>query len=66
MIDCNDCPHLNLTEAGQDYLWRLSNKKGKFPHICTKYNQRVLHYPYREPMIHPCRQCKEEKESHNV
>lgn len=63
MIDCNDCPHLNITEEQQERMWRISKRKAMFPHICRKYNQRVLHYPYREPMIHPCRQCEKEKES---
>lgn len=63
MIDCNDCPYLNITEEQQEHMWRISKRKAMFPHICTKYNQRVLHYPYYEPMIHPCRQCEKEKES---
>lgn len=59
MIDCNDCPHLSITEEQQERLWRVAGKKAMFPHICTKYRERVLHYPYHEPMIHPC-----EKENH--
>ena len=66
MIDCNDCHHLNITEEQQEYMWKITKKMAIFPHICTKYNQRVLHYPYREPMIHPCRQCEKEKENRNV
>lgn len=62
MIDCNDCPHLNITEEQQEHMWRISKRMAMFPHICIKYNQRVLHYPYREPMIHPCKQCEEESE----
>ena len=67
MIDCNDCPHLIVTEAQQEHLWKISKKKVMFPHICSKYNRRVLHYPYREPMICPCRQCEEDmhKEIYN-
>ena len=63
MIDCNDCSHLSITEEQQHRLWRVTGKKSMLPHICTKYNERVLHYPYREPMIHPCQQCEEEKEN---
>lgn len=63
MIDCNDCPHLNITEEQQIHTWKITKKKVIFPHICIKHNQRVFHYPYREPMLHPCRQCEEEKEN---
>lgn len=66
MIDCNNCPHLNITEEQQERLWRASKKKTMLPHMCNKYNQRVLHYPYREPMIHPCQQCEEEKENEKI
>ena len=63
MIDCNTCPHLNVTEEQQDRFWMMGNKKSMFPHICKKYNKRVLHYPYQEPMIHPCDECIKEKEN---
>ena len=66
MIDCNTCPHLIFTEEQQERLWRASKKKALFPHMCSKYNQRVLHYPYDEPMIHPCDECIKEKENNNV
>ena len=66
MIDCNNCPHLNITEEQQEHLWKLSKKKAMFQHICTKYNQRVLHCPYREPMIHPCRQCEKSMNGANI
>lgn len=61
MTDCNNCYYLYMTEAHQEHLWRATNKKVIFPHTCLKYNQRVFHYPYREPMIHPCPQCEKEK-----
>lgn len=63
MIDCNTCPHLNITEEQQERFWRVTKKKAMFPHICLKYNKRVLHYPYYEPMIHPCDECIKEKEN---
>lgn len=63
MIDCNNCPHLSITEEQQYRLWRAAGKMAMLPHICTKYNERVFHYPYREPMIHPCPQCEYEKEN---
>ena len=63
MIDCNDCPYLSITEEQQERMWRMGKRKAMFPHICQKYNERVLHYPYIEPMIHPCRQCEKEKEN---
>lgn len=66
MTDCNNCPHLSITEEQQHRLWRATSKKSMLPHICTKYNERVLHYPYREPMIHPCKQCEEEKEKTTI
>ena len=61
MIDCNTCPHLFPTEALQHQLWRAAYKKAMLPHTCLKYNQRVLHYPYREPAIHPCEECIKER-----
>ena len=61
MIDCNNCSYLSITEEQQIHMWKLTKKKVIFPHIYTKYNQKVLHYPYREPMIHPCRECKEKE-----
>jgi hypothetical protein len=64
MIDCNDCPHLNITEEQQEHFWKVT--KNIFPHICRKYNERVLHCPYREPMIHPCPQCEESMKIANI
>ena len=64
MIDCNDCPHLNITEEQQEHFWKVT--KNILPHICQKYNERVLHCPYREPMIHPCPQCEESMKIANI
>ena len=61
MTDCNNCPHLSITEEQQHRIWKAAGKIAMLPHICTKYNVRVLHYPYREPMIYPCSQCEEER-----
>jgi hypothetical protein len=66
MIDCNNCPHLNITEVQQHRLWKTSGKRIMISHTCMKYDQRVFHYPYREPMIHPCQQCEEEKEKATI
>ena len=30
MIDCNDCPHLSITEEQQERLWRAAGKKQCF------------------------------------
>lgn len=62
MTDCNNCPHISLTEEVQDYLKKEVGKTALYPHICMKYNKRVYHWG-NEPMIHPCPQCEEEKEN---
>lgn len=52
---CNDCKCLNINEDEQNYL---KEQVGHiYPHICKKYNRRLSHYPYVEPMIHPCEEC---------
>lgn len=61
MIDCNTCIHLIITEVEQNFIKQRGNTFA--PHICSKYNKRVLHYPYEEPMIHPCDECIKEKEN---
>lgn len=66
MIYCNDCPYLSITEEQQEHMWIISKRKIILPHICRKYNQRVLHCPYREPMIHPCYQCEESMKSAKI
>ena len=49
---CNDCKCLNINEDEQNYL---KEQVGHiYPHLCKKYNRRLFHYPYVEPMIHPC------------
>ena len=66
MTDCNNCPHLSITEEQQYRLWLATDKQVIFPHMCTKYRERVLHAPYKEPMIHPCEQCEEENENNDL
>lgn len=58
--DCNDCEFLNLSEADQDHIKKSGG--GCPPHICTKYNERVRHYPYKEPYIRPLKECIEEED----
>ena len=60
-IDCNVCQHLHITEREQNIIKQRGNVFE--PHYCTKYNKRVIHYPYNEPMIHPCDECIKEKEN---
>lgn len=56
-MDCNNCKHLSITEAEQQ-------RDGTHPpHICTKYNQRVLHYTINKihnEYIYPCDKCLKE------
>lgn len=53
---CNDCEFLNIDEYEQNLI---KEKYGKLPlHICTRYDRRVKHYPYKEPYIHPCEECE--------
>jgi hypothetical protein len=33
MIDCNNCPHLSITEEQQDYLRMAFKKTAMYPHI---------------------------------
>jgi hypothetical protein len=61
MIACNTCQHLHITEREQNLIKQRGNAFA--PHYCKKYNKRVLHYPYKEPMIHPCDECIKEKEN---
>lgn len=53
---CNACEHLSLTEGEQNMVRRRGEAVP--PHICTKYNKRVTHYPYNHPFIHPCEECE--------
>lgn len=52
---CNDCDFLNITEDEQNKLKRSTGTI--FQHFCIKYNKRVIHAPYSEPLIHPCDDC---------
>jgi hypothetical protein len=52
-MDCNDCEHLNIKESEQ-----INNMS---PHICLKYNKRVLHMSQsliHDDYIYPCKECK--------
>jgi hypothetical protein len=60
MKACNACDFLNLTEGQQNEIKRKCGLTP--PHICNKYNKRVIHYPLPHPMIHPCKECIEESE----
>ncbi len=53
---CNDCEFLSINEEDQNRIKELGGVC--LPHICEKYNKRVLHYPYTEPYIHPCEECE--------
>lgn len=59
-MDCNECSNLLFDEEEQDYL--KSAIKYTVPHWCEKYQKRVFHHPYKEPRIHPCRECLTERE----
>ena len=57
IMDCNNCEHLNITEAEQNI------RGNHIPHICTKYNQRVLHRAtnkIHDEYIYPCDKCLKE------
>ena len=60
-MDCNNCKHLNITEAEQNII---KQRDGTYPpHICTKYNQRVLHRATNKihnEYIYPCDKCLKE------
>ena len=60
MRTCNACAFLNLTEGEQNLIKRQSGETP--PHICKKYNKRVMHFPNAHPMIHPCEECIAESE----
>lgn len=61
--DCNACKYLKITEEEQNFIKQRGNTF--VPHWCLKYNKRVFHKPYHEPMIHPCDECIKEKENNN-
>lgn len=60
MIDCTNCEHLSIDEKEQNLI--ILQGGGLYPHICRKYKKRVLHFPYKEPHIHPCNECIKENE----
>lgn len=57
MQDCNYCNYINITEKEQNY----KKTKGVFvPHICLKYNKRVIHRssrPNHSEYLYPCEEC---------
>jgi hypothetical protein len=59
-MDCNDCKYLNITEKEQ----RRTNHGNQIPHICTKYNKRVIHRAStmrHKARLYPCEECEKEK-----
>lgn len=59
---CNSCVFLNIDEDEQR---RIKREQGILHiHICLKYMVRVRHYPYKEPYIHPCKECDKEVKCH--
>ena len=59
---CNGCAFLNIEEDEQH---RIKREQGIWhPHICLKYMVRVRHYPYKEPYIHPYKECDKEVKCH--
>lgn len=56
---CNGCKHLSIDEDEQNLIKSQSGEI--YPHICKKYNKRVLHMPYKEPYIHPCEECNRDR-----
>lgn len=52
---CNDCEFLSITEEQQDFLKKHSGEI--LSHNCKKYKKQVRHFPYKEPYIHPCKEC---------
>lgn len=53
---CNGCEFLNIDEEVQNIIKKQHGET--IPHICKKYKKRVLHFPYKEPYIHPCEECE--------
>lgn len=52
---CNRCKYLSIDEHTQNRIFKETGVLK--PHVCLKYNVRVLHMPYREPFIHRCKEC---------
>lgn len=68
MIDCNYCPHLNLSEQDQNMI--LVNFGKIHDHVCDKFGKRLYHAhhcgPFYDPRNHdtfiaPCEECPEYK-----
>lgn len=64
-MNCNDCEHLNITEYEQHHIKITFGEV--IPHICTKYNKRVIHrvgatrnYNHSS-YLYPCDECEKEK-----
>jgi len=56
MYDCNKCKYLNITEYQQNICGK------KIPHMCKKYNKRVLHrdnYNDHHPQLVPYEKCNQ-------
>ncbi len=66
MIDCNKCKYLSCTEDEQDHLKRVFGET--IPHVCIKYNKRVLHIAgatrslNHSRYLYPCDECIEKPE----
>lgn len=57
MKNCNECRYINITEEEQH------RKSVDIPHICTKFNARVLHrdnHTGYNDFITPCLQCMDD------
>lgn len=60
-MDCNDCEYLNITEKEQ----RRTKHGNDIPHVCTKYNKRVIHRAssrYHKARLYPCEECEKEND----
>lgn len=58
--NCNKCEYISITEEEQH-----KEKKGT-PHVCKRFQKRVFHDSRRpgfHGMIHPCKECIEEREA---
>lgn len=67
-FDCNTCKYLSCTEAEQDHLKRVFDEL--IPHVCTKYNKRVIHICSatrslnHSSYLHPCEECNLDNNIH--
>ena len=66
-MDCNMCEYISCTEQEQQEQHKLKGK-GFMPHICTKYNKRILHMHfacmgrYHSAYLYPCEECDKKNE----